>query len=431
MPFPHPLARLLLALCIAGCGVAVDAPFVQADFEGAGTGFALIPVAQPTTTADEVIAGKTSLRLDSSASDAEWHECLTSDAGLIPAGTTVEVRFAYRWLAKPDAKAPAGQNAFLYSLLRSAAAAGKDIGWTTRTWDDFSGKDGVVRRVLTTGPDAGYRLIVGVHRRAQVVIDDLTVRVLHPVVAAPPQEVGPPPGPRWVPVPELSDEFDGPTIDLAKWEAGNGGWKGREPAFFDPRNLSIQDGRLTLELKRADYAADPALAGLPKGYHTWTSASIRSRILRKYGFYEIRAKPVAATASSAFWFSHDGAEIDVFEIGGTAPAFAHTVHSTLHVFPAEWNGKVPHWARSSTWDLDARPVDDFHIYSLQWDEQAIVMRIDGGEVARFANTDWHREMPVIFDIETMPDWFGLPADGDALPGRFQIDWIRAWRAESP
>jgi hypothetical protein len=29
-----------------------------------------------------------------------------------------------------------------------------------------------------------------------------------------------------------------------------------------------------------------------------------------------------------------------------------------------------------------------------------------------------------FDIETMPDWFGLPQDADPLPASFLIDWIQ-------
>jgi len=252
------------------------------------------------------------------------------------------------------------------------------------------------------------------------------------VTAPPPLAVGPPPAPpghAWILVPELTDGFSGTTIDTAKWEAGNGGWLGRAPAWFDPRNLSESGGMLALTLKKSDYAADPVLANLPKEYHTWTSASLRSRVKQEYGFFDIRAKPVMATASSAFWFSDDGAEIDMFELGGSAPEHAYTVHSTVHVFPEPWNHHVPHWARHSSWDLFQRPVDAFHIYSLQWDEQSIVMRVDGAEVARFTNTDWHRPMPVIFVIETMPDWFGLPQDADALPASFLIDWIHTWKLE--
>jgi hypothetical protein len=33
---------------------------------------------------------------------------------------------------------------------------------------------------------------------------------------------------------------------------------------------------------------------------------------------------------------------------------------------------------------------------------------------------------LIFDSETMPDWFGLPKDGD-LPSTFCVKYVRAWR----
>lgn len=416
-------------LVIVSCFVSVlhagETPFIHSDFEGKNTGFSLTTGAALTETADEVIAGKKSLCLDTSSSADTWHEILNSQDGLIPPNTTIEVRFDYRWLAKPDPE----QKGFLYCLLRSRSTKDKDIGWTEKRFDEFRGKDGVVRRILNTGDLKDYRLIIGLHRQAKVAIDNLTVRILTPSTATPPESVGPPKGTKWVKVPEFSDEFNGKAIDFQKWEAGNGNWLGRAPAHFDKRNLSIVDGKLNLQLKRADYPKDPVLAKLPKEYHTWTSASIRSRTKQLYGFFEIRAKPVCATASSAFWFSDDGSEIDVFEIGGSAPAHAFTVHSTLHVFPKPWNNNVPHWARSSSWDLEQRPVDAFHIYSLQWDEKRVIVRIDGQEVATFENTHWHRPMPVIFDIETMPFWFGLPQDSDKLPASFEIDWIRTWKAE--
>lgn len=406
---------------IATC-CASEAPLIQADFEGVNSGFSLTAAGQPTTAEDAVIAGKRSLRLDTTTTTDTWHEILNSNDGLIPANTTIEIRFDYRWLAKPTA-------GFLYCLLRSRSDSTKDIGWTDKRFDEFRGSNGVVRRVLTTGPLADYRLIIGLQKQAAVTIDNLTVRILTPTTTTPPESVGPPAGTNWVPVPELTDEFNGSELDQTKWELGNGNWKGRPPAYFDPRNVVVADGKLALQLKRVDYASDPLLAKLPKEFHTWTSASLHSRFMPLYGFIEIRAKPVMATASSAFWFSHDGAEIDVFEIGGSAPAHAFTVHSTVHVFPEPWNNQTPHWARGSSWDLDQRPVDAFHIYSLQWDEKRIVMRIDGNEVAAFDNTHWRRPMPVIFDIETMPDWFGLPKDFDTLPASFQIDWIHAWKAE--
>jgi len=46
----------------------------------------------------------------------------------------------------------------------------------------------------------------------------------------------------------------------------------------------------------------------------------------------------------------------------------------------------------------------------------------------FKNTHWHRPLYLIFDSETMPDWFGMPEDED-LPSTFNIEYVRAWRKE--
>lgn len=418
------LGRILMMPLFA-LGMSAAEPLLQADFESPGTGFSTTAEGTVTMAPDEVISGAHALRLDSRAGGTEWHEILLSGEHLIPAHTTIEISFAYRWLAKPET---GEKGVTLYALLRSSSKAGPDLGFTDRAFDEFRDRDGVWRRILTTGDATDYRLIIGLHGRAVVAIDDLRIAQSAPRTTAIPLEVGPP-GTGWVPVPELSDEFNATTFDTAKWVPNGGGWLGRPPAFFDRRNVIQEGGMLNLQLARGDYVNDPVLNHLPKEYHTWTSATVHSTAQEKYGFFEIRAKPVAATASSAFWFTstENGTEIDVFEIGGTSPAFDHTVHTTLHVWPAAWNNRAPHWAHNSTWDLPERPVDGFHIYSLQWDEQVIVARIDGAEVARFANTSWHYAMPVIFDIETMPDWFGLPRDTDVLPARFQIDWIRTWR----
>jgi beta-glucanase (GH16 family) len=157
---------------------------------------------------------------------------------------------------------------------------------------------------------------------------------------------------------------------------------------------------------------------------------VHSRATLRHGYVEVRARPAAATCSSAFWLSDQRqGEIDVFEIGGGAPDFAYTVNSTLHLL--EPGGKPRGPAQRSTWDLDQRPADGFHTYSLDWSAESIVVRVDGVVTARFANTQWHQPMPIILDVETMPDWFGLPHAEEPLPATFQVDYVRTWRAAEP
>ncbi len=59
----------------------------------------------------------------------------------------------------------------------------------------------------------------------------------------------------WVLNEAVSDEFNGTSLDLDKWNNlglnGNyyGEWKGRAPSQFNPANVSVGDGFLTLTSK--------------------------------------------------------------------------------------------------------------------------------------------------------------------------------------
>ena len=41
---------------------------------------------------------------------------------------------------------------------------------------------------------------------------------------------------------------------------------------------------------------------------------------------------------------------------------------------------------------------------------------------RVENTHWHQPLYLIFDSETMPDWFGMPDDAD-LPSTFSVEYV--------
>jgi beta-glucanase (GH16 family) len=190
----------------------------------------------------------------------------------------------------------------------------------------------------------------------------------------------------------------------------------------------VADGCLQLTMRKGEDPAAPA----DQGYHTWTSAAVQSTGTVKYGYFEVRARPMRSHGSSAFWFYHsaDGwwTEIDVFEIGGGAPTYARKLFMTQHVFytPAE-DG---HWQIGGIWDAPFDLADDFHVYGLEWDEQEVRFYFDGVMVRRGPNTHWVRPLTLNFDSETMPDWFGLPNDQD-LPSTYLVDYIRSWKHEAP
>jgi len=234
---------------------------------------------------------------------------------------------------------------------------------------------------------------------------------------------GPPVAGKWKPIAELTDEFEGSRLDPAKWHDTNPSWKGRKPALFRPSNVRVEGGKLHLTMRCED------VPGAPDGYHTFTSAAVKSTRTVLYGYFEARCKPMASRGSSAFWFynSHDPkwwTEIDVFEIGGGAPKHKRTVHMNVHVFRTPTEKR--HWSKAGRHQVAFDLADSYHVYGLEWDKDRIAFYFDGVVVRTLKNTHWHQPLHLNFDSETMPDWFGLP-DKKNLPSAFSIEYLRAWK----
>lgn len=227
----------------------------------------------------------------------------------------------------------------------------------------------------------------------------------------------------WEAVPELGDEFDGSELDRSKWHATNPEWEGRQPGFYAEENVRVADGRLRITMRRD--TAPAALAA--KGYRDWSSGAVQSRALASYGYYEIRAKAMGSSGSSAFWFYRhtptSWTEIDVFEIFARSEKKRREVTMTLHLFDPVSGHDTP---REAIWRAPFDLDDDFHVYGLAWSADEIAFDIDGVTVHRTANTHWHEPLSLNLDSETMEVWAGLPRDAD-LPSTFEIDYVRAWR----
>lgn len=227
---------------------------------------------------------------------------------------------------------------------------------------------------------------------------------------------------KWELIPEFSDEFDGSTkLDETKWFPNNPSWKGRQPGFFAKENVEVKDGMLHLSAKAEN------LPNLPDGYHTFTTAAVQSKNRIRYGYFEIRCRPMDSAASSAFWFyANDDklwTEIDVFEIGGKAPDMEFNYFTNVHVFKTPETGNK-HWDDSSIWTAPYRLADEFHTYGFLWSKDELIWYVDSKEIRKRKNSDWHQTLTMNFDSETMPDWFGLPDPKD-LPSVFSIDYVRS------
>lgn len=232
----------------------------------------------------------------------------------------------------------------------------------------------------------------------------------------------------WVPYPPMSDEFEETSLDTNKWVYNLEWWKGRPPALFRAENVAVAQGRLELTMRKETLPAqvsDPA-------YHDYSSAAVHSRERTRYGYFEVKARPMNSAGSSAFWFQQDATpgwatEIDVFEFCGKSPRYEFNDHMTLHVFATPEEKK--HWSVGEDWKAPWKFADAFHVYGLEWDPKDLRYYVDGVLVRQVQNTHWHQPLFLIFDSETMPGWFGMPNDSD-LPSTFSIEYVRAWKSQS-
>lgn len=234
---------------------------------------------------------------------------------------------------------------------------------------------------------------------------------------------------RWQPVPELWDEFTDPTLDAARWQTRNPYYPGKKPGLYRPDNVAVRDGRLTL------WARAETVPGAPAGYSGYTTAYVTSRQAVRYGYFEVRARPMKARINSAFWFyrwTEDGTgEIDVFEVGGTVPGRENALHTNTHLYRGrpQLENDTNRISDPQTWQAPVPLSDDFHLYALEWDERELRFYFDNRLIRRKPNIGWHQPMYLRFSAETHPDWFGLPVAGE-LPAAFEVDYVRAWRKVS-
>ncbi len=232
----------------------------------------------------------------------------------------------------------------------------------------------------------------------------------------------------WVKFEPMWDDFNSPTLDTNKWAVGMDWWQGRQPAWFNPRNVTVQNAQLHLTMRREEVPA----AMKSRGYHDYSSAALHTKARSSYGYYEVKARPMNSGGSSSFWFAQEdpkvssgwGTEVDVFELCGKSAVHEHRYYMTLHVWATPEEKR--HWQVGSYWESPARFAEDFHVFGFDWDREELRWYIDGVLAHTVQNTHWHQPLFLIFDSETMPEWFGMPDNAD-LPSTFSVEYVRAWK----
>jgi len=183
--------------------------------------------------------------------------------------------------------------------------------------------------------------------------------------------------------------------------------------------------------------------------YNYTSGMLWSNVRFLYGWFEIRCKipNQGRVMWPAFWLwgAEDNSsyrEIDAFEFGEEQTA--NKVGMNIHLAQALDNGYSD--ANSTSDGLNHFPdayvitqppnvSADFHTYAVQWSPNSVKWYVDNQLVRTVLGHVPPKDMHLIVDLAIAPWWPpndpNNPASTVSFPSTYQIDYIRAYRSQSP
>jgi beta-glucanase (GH16 family) len=231
------------------------------------------------------------------------------------------------------------------------------------------------------------------------------------------------------------DEFDGPAgalPDPGRWRFDIGTDWGNAQLEYDtdrPANVSLDgEGNLAITARQEEFEGQQ-----------YTSGRIKTKGLfeRAQGRFEARVKlPVGQGIWPAFWLLGanidqvgwpECGEIDIMEYRGQQP---RVLHGSLH-----GPGYAGDFALTRQHVLGQGGLNlGFHVFAVQWDQQAITWLVDG--YAYFSvtpadlppGTNWVFDRPffILLNVAVGGHWVGPPDEHTVFPQTMLVDWVRVY-----
>src|SRR5450432_1235086 len=242
------------------------------------------------------------------------------------------------------------------------------------------------------------------------------------------------------------DEFDvdGPP-NPKNWKFEQGFVRNEEDQWYQTDNASVQGGLLVIEARK-ETVQNPNYTGTGDWKTTrktaeYTSSSINTSGLQsfQYGHFEMRARiPTDAGMWPAWWtlgvsgeWPSNG-EIDIMEYY-QGKVLANVACGTATRYTAKWD--------SATKQLSALGgasfTSAFHIWTMDWDDQNIVLNLDGQQMNTTAlsaalNADgtspFKQKDYILLNLALGGQNGGDPSQ-TAFPKRYEVDYVRVFQKQ--
>ncbi|MEL6345234.1 MAG: family 16 glycosylhydrolase [Myxococcota bacterium] len=241
-----------------------------------------------------------------------------------------------------------------------------------------------------------------------------------------------------------ADEFDGDgAVDSEKWHhqvfaPSDGRWFNGELQHYTDRveNSFQSDGTLKIVARKESYTTQ----GVTLDY---TSARLNSRFIFTYGRVDVRAKlPVAGGTWPAIWTLGANINEPGNAFGDTYGSVSWPACGEIDIMEQTGGDKAStlayfHWGNTETsaYETEGSAIsnpdstDEFHIYSLVWDEAAMRIYVDDQLVHELANTvtrPYDNPHYLLLNI-AMGGNLGGAVPGDFTDATLEIDYVRVYQ----
>ncbi|MDR2848274.1 MAG: family 16 glycosylhydrolase [Bacteroidales bacterium] len=251
-----------------------------------------------------------------------------------------------------------------------------------------------------------------------------------------------------------SDEFDNegkPNPEF--WSYEQGFVRNEEFQWYQSENANCNNGILTILGKKEPIANSNYVEGSKdwtknRKFAEYSAASIKTEGKREfqYGRFEVRAKiPTASGAWPAIWtlgrsmpWPSNG-EIDIMEyypIKGVPHILANVAWGTDTPNNARWNTQTKPFSKFT--DKDAAWANKFHVWRMDWDEEAIRLYLDdellnetllkdtkNGSLGNYSNP-FQQPHYILLNLAIGGQNGGTPDDA-AFPLKYEIDYVRVYQ----